>query len=355
MNSKPDSFYASLQRTVREQTDKRSLSACVRKWRYTQSLDDSQLTLTGDSLRFLVRYGVLDAGKDRSELEQGFRQITMRVSRANGDAPGVVAKWIELFAAGEYGLLQSGVCAKEPRCASCGLKETCRYLAAGGKDSRAFGKSLERELLAENRATDLTAADLISFLAFGEKRGAADQAKAAAVLKACQGLRGLFLAKPEHLRELGLPDTAAARIHAAAELCRAWAKEKAPRGSAFTCGQNFYDYFHLQLRELHQEVFVVALLDQKNRLIEHQQISEGSLTETMAHPREVFAQAISKRAAAIAVLHNHPSGDPSPSDADRAITTRLNSVAKIVGIRFLDHIIIGDGRFYSFVEEGELA
>ena len=354
MNQKPNAFYFALQKTLRGETDRRKLARSVKRWRYTQSMDESQLLLKPETLRFLVRYGVLDAGKERDELAAEFRALATRISRASGEAPGVVAAWMELFSAGEFDLLPTGVCAEDPRCGVCGLKETCRYLAGGAKESRTSGQSLERELLSNSKTADRTVAELLSFIAAGERSGGADIARAEAVLKGCNGLRGVFLANPERLRELGLADAAIARLQAVAELCRSWAEETSPRGAAFTCGKDFYQFFYLRLRDLRQEVFVVVLLDQKNRMMQQYRISEGTLTETMAHPREVFARAIAERAAAVAVIHNHPSGDPSPSESDKAITTRLQSVAKLVGIRFLDHIIIGDGRFYSFVEEGEL-
>ena len=116
----------------------------------------------------------------------------------------------------------------------------------------------------------------------------------------------------------------------------------------------FYEHFHLRLRDYKKEVFYVALLDQKNSLIGEERVSEGSLTDTMVHPREVFSCAVAQRAAAVAVVHNHPSGDPTPSGNDKAITKRLNSVAEMLGIRLLDHVIIGDGRYVSFVESGLL-
>ncbi|MCY3024483.1 MAG: DNA repair protein RadC, partial [Planctomycetota bacterium] len=315
-----------------------------------------ELAPKADSMRFLVRYGLLDAGRDRPSLLKDYHALLTRLSRASGEAPGIVAAWVELFAAGAYGVLHSGICAPEPRCGICPLRETCRYLAAGGKDVRVFGESLARELRrsAARRPVDLRASELLAFILAGESGGAADIARAEAALKACNGVRGLFAAGPDVLRELGLGSAAVARVQALAELCRAWAGETAARGGVFTSGQDFYDAFYLKLRDLKQEVFVVATLDQKNRLLGEEQVSAGSLTETLIHPREVFARAIAERAAAVAVVHNHPSGDPAPSLADKAITRRLDSVAKLVGIRLLDHVIVGDGRFFSFVERGLL-
>ena len=101
-----------------------------------------------------------------------------------------------------------------------------------------------------------------------------------------------------------------------------------------------------------RERFISILLDNKHRLIGIEEISVGSLTQTVVAPREVFKAIILANAAAFMVLHNHPSGDPTPSQEDIAITRRLREGADLFGIRFLDHIVIGAGSYISFVESG---
>jgi len=348
-------FLATLQAGVRAQAG-RALAPLLKRWRYTQSSDFAELPLRPGSLRFLIRHGTLDAGKDSAEQLADYHALLTRLSRASGEAPGMVAAWLELFAAGSPGVLEPGICAPEPRCVLCALQETCRYLAAGGKDARAFGRSLEQELLsaAAQRPTDLRASELLAFLLAGGKGGAAEIARAEALLKACKGIRGVLAAKPAQLRALGVSTEVLARLQAIAGLCRLWASEQAVTGREFSCGQDFYDAFHLRLRDLKHEAFIVVTLDQKNRALGDEQVSAGTLTEALVHPREVFARAIAQRAAAVALVHNHPSGDPTPSTADQALTKRLGAVAKVVGIRLLDHVVVGDGAFVSFVEQGLL-
>src|SRR5262249_11907708 len=109
------------------------------------------------------------------------------------------------------------------------------------------------------------------------------------------------------------------------------------------------------LAEEDREHFVVLLLNSKNRLIGINTVSIGSLTSSLAHPREVFKPAILANAAAIIVAHNHPSGEPTPSQEDVEITKRLHAAAELLGIRLLDHIVLGDnGRWYSFQDDGVL-
>ncbi|MCI6544337.1 MAG: JAB domain-containing protein, partial [Phascolarctobacterium succinatutens] len=100
--------------------------------------------------------------------------------------------------------------------------------------------------------------------------------------------------------------------------------------------------------------FLVILLNSKNKVIGTELVSEGSLTNSVVHPREVFLPAILQHAASICVAHNHPSGDPQPSIEDRQLTAVLLAAGQTLGIPLLDHLIIGDGAYYSFQEDGAL-
>jgi DNA repair protein RadC len=114
-----------------------------------------------------------------------------------------------------------------------------------------------------------------------------------------------------------------------------------------------FEAFRDHFAPLDREQFVVVLLDGKNQLLGFNVVSTGSLTAALVHPREVFKPAILGNAAALILVHNHPSGDPTPSDEDKAITTRLKQAGELLGIRVLDHVIIGDDdRFVSMAETG---
>ena len=105
-------------------------------------------------------------------------------------------------------------------------------------------------------------------------------------------------------------------------------------------------------REVFQEVFEILLLDARNGLIRRERVSQGTLTGSLVHPREVFRSAVREAAAAIVLVHNHPSGDPSPSAEDLEVTERLCAVGELLGIRVLDHLIVGAGDYVSFAERG---
>ncbi|GJL61675.1 MAG: hypothetical protein NPIRA04_03290 [Nitrospirales bacterium] len=107
--------------------------------------------------------------------------------------------------------------------------------------------------------------------------------------------------------------------------------------------------------ELDREHFVIVGLDAKHRIIGGSLIAIGSLTAAIVHPREIFKTAIAMNAAALILLHNHPSGDPTPSPEDHELTKRLAECGELLGIRILDHLIVGDNRYYSFADEGVLS
>ncbi len=146
----------------------------------------------------------------------------------------------------------------------------------------------------------------------------------------------------------------ATSIKAAFALASRFQARKLERFDRFTSPQQVFDYFHHEFRDSRKEYFLTLLLDGKNRIIRRVQVSEGSLNQSIVHPREVFIPAVKESAAAIILLHNHPTGDPAPSSEDIAITRRLKEAGEIMGIKVLDHIIIGDGEYLSFVERGLL-
>jgi DNA repair protein RadC len=167
-----------------------------------------------------------------------------------------------------------------------------------------------------------------------------------------------------NLRELGSADITeitaikgmgiakAAGVKAAFTLAARFQARKLEKLDRFTSPRQVFDYFHHEFRDSRKEYFLVLLLDGKNRIIRRVQVSEGSLNQSIVHPREVFSPAVKESAAAMILVHNHPTGDPAPSQEDIAITRRLKEAGEIMGIRVLDHIIVGDGEYLSFVERG---
>lgn len=124
-------------------------------------------------------------------------------------------------------------------------------------------------------------------------------------------------------------------------------------GTRYTAPQQVYETFSFLMRET-KEMFICLHLDGKNKIQCMDIVSIGSLNQSIVHPREVFKTALLSNAAAILLIHQHPTGDPSASSEDLSITRRLKEAGDILGIKVLDHIIIGDGEYLSFVERGLL-
>ena len=152
----------------------------------------------------------------------------------------------------------------------------------------------------------------------------------------------------------GLGPAKAATILAAVELGRRVAGADPQKKVKLSSPEACVSYLMPRMRYEQQEKFLVLLLDSKNQLLKCQQVSEGTLNASVVHPREVFAPAMLHRAACVLAAHNHPSGDPAPSIEDRKLTQVLKATGTVMGIPLLDHIIIGDGRYFSFRENGYL-
>ncbi|MBU4245936.1 DNA repair protein RadC [archaeon] len=115
-----------------------------------------------------------------------------------------------------------------------------------------------------------------------------------------------------------------------------------------TCAKDVYELMKEKLSDLKQEVFVVLYLDAKNHVLKEEIVTKGTLDASLIHPREVFRGAIKESAHAIIVVHNHPSGDPSPSEEDKRITEKLSEAGGLLDIKMLDHVVVGRNGFYSF-------
>jgi len=143
-------------------------------------------------------------------------------------------------------------------------------------------------------------------------------------------------------------------IHAALELGRRMMAEHVDEGIPLENGRDIYNLYATQIGNLPVEEFHVGLLDSRHRLEQDILVTRGLLNSSPVHPREVFRTAIAQNACAVILVHNHPSGDPTPSNQDLQVTSQLVSAGKVLGIEVLDHVIVGRGRFTSFAENGIL-
>ena len=147
----------------------------------------------------------------------------------------------------------------------------------------------------------------------------------------------------------------AVRLAAAFEMTRRLRSRNGPaRGWSWGAPSQVFARYGPLMEDLKKEVFRVALLDAQNGLLRDVVISEGTLSASLVHPREVFKPAILESAASIILLHNHPSGDPTPSREDLRLTRQLVECSELLDLRIHDHVIIGRQRFISLAQRGEL-
>ncbi len=210
-----------------------------------------------------------------------------------------------------------------------------------------------RERLLQSGPRSLSDAQLIAvLLRTGRRRSSAVQL-GIELLDRFGGLAGVAAAAAAELCAVpGIGPAKAAELYAALELARRALAPPLAVGSGFRSSGEVYAHYFPLLRGLKQEVFRTLLLDGKHRLLREIEVSSGSLNLNIVHPREVFKAAVRESAAAVILLHNHPTGDCTPSTEDRELTRRLVDAGEIMGIRVLDHIIVGDRRYVSFADEG---
>ncbi len=214
-----------------------------------------------------------------------------------------------------------------------------------------------REKLLQHGAQILSAAELLALvLRTGDatsKMSALDHARL--LLDRFGSLPQLASASLSELQRVkGIGPAKAAEMQAVFEIARRFQDQPLRAGRRYSHPQEVYQHFRGRLADRKRELFIVLLLDSKNRLLREVQISEGSLTASIVHPREVFAAVVRESAAALLLVHNHPSGDPTPSREDREITTRLKEAGELMGVRVLDHIVIGAEGYVSFADRGLL-
>ncbi len=213
-----------------------------------------------------------------------------------------------------------------------------------------------RERLRNVGSAALSARELLAILVGSGGGGHSAIDVAGALLGLAEGsLRRLGSLSPPDLERLGgVGPAIAARVAAALEMGRRMAGEPPAERPRIRGPADVHLHCRASMRDLTQEEFRVLLLNTQHAVVREVTVTRGVLDASVVHPREVFRAAISESAAALILVHNHPSGDPTPSAEDREVTEQLAAAGRIVGIPVLDHIVIGDGHYASFSEAGWL-
>jgi DNA repair protein RadC len=213
-----------------------------------------------------------------------------------------------------------------------------------------------RERLRAAGAEALSSRELLAILIGSGVEGRSAVDVAGALLATTEGsLRRLAWLQPGELqRTAGVGPATAARLMAALELGRRLAREGPADRGRVRGPRDIYERCAPAMRDLRQEEFRVLLLNVQHVVTHEVVVTRGILDASVVHPREVFRHAIAESAAGVVLVHNHPSGDPTPSLEDRQVTAQLAAAGQVLGIPVLDHVIVGDARYVSFVEAGLL-
>lgn len=172
-------------------------------------------------------------------------------------------------------------------------------------------------------------------------------------IKKFGSLRDVLEASHEELQEIkGIGPQNIFGIKLAREITKEFLKEKIVGKNICKSSKDIFNYLYCSMRGLKKEIFKVVFMNGKNHIIGIEDLFEGTLDKSAVYPREIMKRAIKNNASALVFAHNHPSGDPEPSQSDKDITKDLVSAGRLMEIKVLDHIIIGDNNYYSFADEG---
>lgn len=193
---------------------------------------------------------------------------------------------------------------------------------------------------------------LLSIILGSGSKGQSVDELARTLLKTTGGICNLSKASPAELCVIsGIGEALATRIVASFQLGQRALQASLPSTAIVRGPQDVYNRLRNRIAKLDQEVFVVLALDVRGRIIDEIEIARGTVASVEVHPREVFRPLIRRAAFACIVAHNHPSGDPSPSEDDIVLSERLHAVGRLVGIELLDHVVIASNGYYSMLDQ----
>ena len=212
---------------------------------------------------------------------------------------------------------------------------------------------LPREKILAMGPSALTEAELLALLLRTGCQGMNVIELASHLLEQFGGLEKLLTSGQQQLMSIkGLGPAKATQLSATLELCRRVLREKVASSDVITSPESTREYLQLHFQGLQREQFACLFLDTRHRVITLETLFQGTLNAATVHPREVVKQALALNAASLILCHNHPSGDPEPSQADIRITQRLKEALQLVDIQVLDHMIVGQGEILSMAERG---
>lgn len=299
-----------------------------------------------------------------------FLAICEQVAQITRRTPAQVGLLIELLSGrheANRAAAAPGPCGQRPQCDACPASTNCLYASISHEAQRpARAASAERpmgdagslsaterlmERAQEHGVAALTDAELLTLL-MRPQAGTRFIETATRLLAEQGGLPGIDHARAASLaRRPGLNMSRVLALKAGLELGRRLHQPRPRRGERLQTPEQVCRLVAPRMLFARQEIFMLLLLNTKLELMDMVELARGTLNSALVHPREAFTHAVAASAHAVIFVHNHPSGDPTPSQADREITRRLKQAGELLDIRMLDHLILGDGRFFSFSDD----
>jgi DNA repair protein RadC len=295
--------------------------------------------------RVLARLGLIPASA--AEDSGRVQKALARLAEAGDGQPAAVREAVSRYAAGP--------CAAAPDCGACRLASRCPHPRRRPTLKDIPVDQRPRERLAQHGPDALTDAELLAILIRAGTPQASAVDLAHRLIRDFGGLRGLSERMPKELCAVdGIGPAKAAQVLAALTLARRVFAESIKPGDVFRGSRQVFEHFHPRLRGEKQEKFLAVLLDTKLRVLRTVPVSSGGLTGSAVRPRDVFRHALAESAAGVIFVHNHPSGDPTPSDVDIEVTHQLVEAGALLGVRVHDHVIVAEHGYVSLADDGKL-
>ena len=321
---------------------------------------------TPEALRFCRYLGLLGSGEAAGATAEKYNELCERASILTGIPIAHVGYLISLYTGGVAVTDYKPVCGRRARCEVCTLNSRCSHfqkISAEGllqNGNRQRTRSIKEWAVDERPRERMLAGERLAnseLLAIILRTGSGRQSAVELgreIMNEFGTLHDLEKATPQdivsRMRGKGIGPAKAVEICAALELGRRVAQPAADTRLGLrqvSSSRDIFELCRLRYKAATQEEFLLLILNTKNRIQKEVPVSLGTLNSSIVHPRDVFGHALREAAAAVIFVHNHPSGDPRPSDEDILLTARLVDIGKLLGIQVLDHVIVGSHEYYS--------
>jgi DNA repair protein RadC len=311
---------------------------------------------------FFFRLGILRQAAATAAVQFETCRIGEAIALALQRSPGEIHLWVRAFTGSLPEVpARAALCGPTPRCEACDLRSYCDYAryrrprAQGGTAPLPLAQwrptERPRERLVQHGAQALEDSELLAIV-LRTGAGKVNVLELARLLLGRFGsLQGIEDATLEELQSLhGIGRMKALELKAVFELGRRRLSDRMLPGDTLDSSEKVFNCYRARFSRQKQEEFILLMVNNKNQVIREELVSRGGLDASIVHPREVFKAAIRASAASVLFIHNHPSGDPTPSHDDFVITRRLEEAAELLQIKVLDHVIVGADSYYSFAD-----